>query len=185
MIAEFLQDASLEDGVRVLYFVVGGLQFKRGVQGKDPFGGVDIEELFAAMDMLAKRTEIDAAPFIGQWHPAIADLETYRPSHVDQYLLRQKLKPLLAQGRYTQSAYRASLGANSTDVERFVDELIDVLQKITTPEVGGYLAPLVRQGKTRLLTVATLNYEPATKGHAGSIAREFNCVIDGRPAALL
>ena len=51
----------------ILHFVTGGLLFQAGVRNQDPFRGVDVEDLFSAVLLLADRRDLEAAPFIGSW----------------------------------------------------------------------------------------------------------------------
>ena len=61
--------------VDALYFVYGGLLFQKGVQGKNPGDGVNVEELFSAIQILADRDNLEVVPFVGQWHPRVTELE--------------------------------------------------------------------------------------------------------------
>ena len=61
---------------RVLHFVVGGLLFQAGIRDQNPLSsGVDVEELFSAAQMLAEKSNLEAAPFIGSWHTMIDELD--------------------------------------------------------------------------------------------------------------
>ncbi|MFO0900538.1 MAG: SIR2 family protein [Pirellulales bacterium] len=67
----------------VLRFAVGGLLFQRGVMGDDPFDGVNIEELFNAVQLLAEREQSEVAPFVGAWHPVVHALDRLGPPRAD------------------------------------------------------------------------------------------------------
>ena len=55
---------------RVLTFVVGGLLFKEGQAGRNPTaGGVNVEDLFNAVQFLAGRHQLEASPFVGSGIP--------------------------------------------------------------------------------------------------------------------
>ena len=75
MIELFGADPGLREHNRVLRFAVGGLLYQQGIKGYDPFGGVDIEDLFNAIDLLAHREEVDVATFVGPWHPLVDELD--------------------------------------------------------------------------------------------------------------
>jgi hypothetical protein len=60
---------------RALGTVIGGLTFQKGIRGEDPYQGLNVEEVFASVQMLANRNDIEAAPFIGSWHSVIDELE--------------------------------------------------------------------------------------------------------------
>ncbi|MCX6554292.1 MAG: SIR2 family protein [Candidatus Aminicenantes bacterium] len=55
----------------VLSFTVGGLLFQKGKEGKNPYDGVDVEEVFNAVQLLANRQSLEVAPFIGSWNEMI------------------------------------------------------------------------------------------------------------------
>lgn len=63
----------------VISFAVGGLMFQRGIRGEDPFDGVDVEELFSAVRLLAERHTLEAAPFIGSWHAMVGEFDRRTP----------------------------------------------------------------------------------------------------------
>ncbi len=61
-------------------FVLGGLLFQRGAAGQDPRTGVDVEELFASVQLLATRHTLGAAPFIAAWHARVDELDRIKSS---------------------------------------------------------------------------------------------------------
>ncbi len=65
---------------RVISFVAGGLMFQQGIRGANPFAGVDVEELFAAVQLLGRRHTLEAAPFIGSWHSMIDEFDRVQTS---------------------------------------------------------------------------------------------------------
>lgn len=67
----FREDSSLQKNSEVITFVIGGLLFQKGIDGKDPFSGINVEELFNAVQLLAERRSLEAAPFVGSWHASV------------------------------------------------------------------------------------------------------------------
>src|SRR5208282_1598744 len=63
----------------VLRFVVGGLLMRRGKNGENPFDGINVEDVFNAIDLLANRENLEADSFIGSWHPLVEELDMIRP----------------------------------------------------------------------------------------------------------
>ena len=64
--------------IDVIKFVIGGLLFKKGIQGENPLNaGVNVEELFNAVQLLSERNVLEAAPFIGSWHSMIEELDRF------------------------------------------------------------------------------------------------------------
>ena len=65
---------------RVVSFVAGGLLFQNGIRGLNPLEiGVNVEELFNAIDLLANRNTLEAAPFVGSWHSMIDEFDKIAP----------------------------------------------------------------------------------------------------------
>lgn len=60
---------------RALGTVIGGLTYQKGIRGENPYWGLNVEEVFASVQMLANRSDIEAAPFIGSWHSIVEELE--------------------------------------------------------------------------------------------------------------
>jgi hypothetical protein len=76
IMSHFRGDSSLTKHASVLSFVTGGLLFKKGIQGQDPLtSGVNVEELFNAVQLLSERNTIEAAPFVGSWHAMVDELD--------------------------------------------------------------------------------------------------------------
>ncbi|UCH62181.1 MAG: SIR2 family protein [Fidelibacterota bacterium] len=80
---------------KVLKYVIGGMQFRRGVKGGDPFAGINIEDLFSAVEMLADRNELDIAPFVGTWSPTIEEIEKSDEISLDSWRLESDFKELV------------------------------------------------------------------------------------------
>jgi NAD-dependent SIR2 family protein deacetylase len=71
----FAKESSLSKQSRVLNYVIGGLMLQKGAKGENPYDGLNIEDVFNAMDLLAGRTHFEAAPFIAGWHPVVEELD--------------------------------------------------------------------------------------------------------------
>src|SRR5262245_58127341 len=55
---------------------VGGLLFQQGIREATPLEGrVNVEELFNAVQLLAERNDLAAAPFVGSWHPVVQQFD--------------------------------------------------------------------------------------------------------------
>ena len=76
IVEEFRKDNHPKRHKDVINFVIGGLLFKKGIQGENPLNaGVNVEELFNAVQLLGERNTLEAAPFIGSWHSMIEELD--------------------------------------------------------------------------------------------------------------
>jgi hypothetical protein len=54
---------------------IGGLKFQRSIVESNPFGAIDIEELYESLVSLANRHTNFLAPFVGSWSHAVASVE--------------------------------------------------------------------------------------------------------------
>lgn len=69
---------------RLASFVIGGLLFQAGIRGEDPLHcGVNVEDFFNAVQILADRTNLEAAPFIGSWHSMVNEFDRVGPSYLN------------------------------------------------------------------------------------------------------
>ena len=71
----FANKPTLSKQSRALNYVIGGLMLQKGARGENPYEGLNIEDVFNAMDLLAERTHFEAAPFIAGWHPVVEELD--------------------------------------------------------------------------------------------------------------
>ena len=60
-----------------LNFVIGGLLFEEAKKGNNPFTtGINVEDVFNAMQLLADRDSLEASPFIGSWDSTVKHLDS-------------------------------------------------------------------------------------------------------------
>lgn len=84
MLALFQRDPRFRVHSRVLSFVIGGLLFQMGKRGENPLtGGVNIEDLFNAVQLLSQRHKLEAAPFVGSWDDMVEELDRLQPASGD------------------------------------------------------------------------------------------------------
>lgn len=152
-----------------LNFVCGALIAYDAAQGFDPFEGLDVERVFAAVELLAERRTLEVSPFVASWHPAVDawdDLRRTAPVAFDR-----KFKQALSSPHYSGQIVglinqlidsRVTTASSGTTYaalgRRMLGELRDLVS-VTQKRVG-YLEPLVARGRGRGgLTIATLNYD--------------------------
>lgn len=81
IVDQFTADRYYKKHAHLLSFVVGGLLFQSGIDGQNPLSaGVNVEDLFNAVQSLAKRNALEMAPFIGSWHPLIESFDKIQPA---------------------------------------------------------------------------------------------------------
>lgn len=80
IVDQFSADRFSRKHSHLMSFVVGGLLFQSGIDGQNPLNsGVNVEDLFNAVQSLAKRNTLEMAPFIGSWHPLIDTFDKIQP----------------------------------------------------------------------------------------------------------
>jgi hypothetical protein len=159
------------DGVTHAFnYAVGALVGYRSSMGLDPYAGIDVEELFAAVQSLGNRKSVEVAPFV-TWSPALAGIGR-SPSTPDTW--DSRFESILKQMAKGPGYYGESMGAHIASLAREVGKPVDsegafrrletkmlialnTLLKVT-PARFRYLSPLL-QIDTSPLNIVTLNYD--------------------------
>jgi hypothetical protein len=82
-IEKFESDPLHKHYAEIAKFVVGGMLFQAGIEGRNPLGTrVNVEDFFNAIELLSKRHSLEAAPFIGSWHDKIDQFDSQQPTRV-------------------------------------------------------------------------------------------------------
>jgi hypothetical protein len=154
----------------VVGLVIGGLRFQRGLRNDDVSDArVNVEDLFNAVEMLGNRNMLEAAPFVGTWHPIVSDFDTLYARDV--------------RGGYDWSD-RQKKPWEGAVFQRTNERMIRVLAQlvwVTEVEKIRYLSPLLRllQKQADRLVVASLNYDNTVECMARANGSECQTGIDG------
>lgn len=140
---------------RFAFFVAGGMLLRQGSMGADPFYGVNVEELFQALQMLRDKNSLVISGLI-TWHPEI------------EALWRRK-------SATSTSSYELFFG----DLERLFAHALINLTHISDPATVSYLEPLRRPlAHQNKLVVATLNYDRSFEMMADANSQPYIPVIN-------
>ncbi|MCW2996314.1 MAG: hypothetical protein JWQ18_3809 [Conexibacter sp.] len=165
---------------QTLNFVCGALVAYDSAQGSDPYAGLDVERVFAAVELLARRKNLEVTPFVSSWHPAVDGWDRSRlPGSWDR-----RFKGRLDDTRLSDRArdeivklIRAVTSGGEGEIYRdLMDEMIAELVTLlaTTNKRISYLEPLVRaaHASSSGLTIVTLNYDRSVElaGAASGVA---------------
>ena len=120
LIAQVEADPFHRRHAHLLRFVAGGLMFQSGVQGSDPFGGVNVEDLFNAVQLLGARSTLEAAPFVASWHPMVDEFDRTRPRQTDAKAFRRRLSAKIADDLLDALPSHLSSGSGR-DIDRVLD----------------------------------------------------------------
>ena len=149
---------------QALNFVCGALVAYDSAKGKSPYAGLDVERVFAAVELLAERNKLEVTPFVASWHPAVDIWDrTSAPAFFDKELQKALGGPFSRAKEVIEGLVNSMTGPGTGEVYDYLaSEMISHLRRIVAPPYAdlSYLAPLVKAANaTGGLTIATLNYD--------------------------
>lgn len=152
-----------------LNFVCATLIGYDGAAGISPFENLDVERVFAAVQLLAERHDLEVTPFVSAWHPKVDELDRTlagrRPASLTKRFraaLDEHSDLKLARVLGEAIDARTSTRATGQVYEELAGHMIDALRIFIYTDAGQttYLRPLIeRAAEPGGLTVATLNYD--------------------------
>jgi hypothetical protein len=153
----------------VIGLVISGLRFQKGIRNENVADErVNVEDLFNAVQLLANRSTLEAAPFIGSWHPMVVEFDTLYARDVPggyDYSDRQK-KP-----------WEGLVFKRTGD--RMIRKLAELVW-IDNAERVQHLSPLLNlmneQGGR--LVIATLNYDNSIELMANTYGVSYSTGIE-------
>jgi len=136
----FRADFSLKKHAHVISFVIGGLLFEAGKNNQDPLSaGVNVEELFNAVQLLAERNTLEAAPFVGSWHAMVEEFDKSYPARSNTRSLGRTIYGLVSKEiRQALSETLSSFEADKIDnaLASSIKKTIDAAIKGRSPSLG-------------------------------------------------
>ena len=149
-------------------YAIGAMIAHRTANGANAYAGIDVEDLFSAVQMLAERETLEIAPFV-QWSPALAGVRQETgsmPAFFDDDFRKGLTSGSHAKGpgQMIQRAIEALTGSNSATTEalykRLEEQLLNALTTLVsvTDKDVNYLHPLL-QNIDSPVEIATLNYD--------------------------
>jgi hypothetical protein len=153
-----------------LNFVCGALTAYDASKGENPYTGLDVERVFAAVELLARRKDLEVTPFVSAWHPSVDEWDR---ENIDELMAwtteavrdPKKLEALL------DGIVGIVLGGGDGEIYRsLMQEMVQELVGLLAAADGSldYLRPLVALGDTPGgLTIASLNYDLTIERIAG------------------
>jgi SIR2-like domain len=178
----------------VVNAVIGGLQWYRSSVRSNPFGAIDVEDMYAMLCALRDRHSLPIAPFVGSWIPAISipqtdikaltrdavealahDLSDYVRDGANKMHDIGRL-PSSAPGltrfqRHLDALVHVTSGRDAEVFERAIEAVLEALNSICTIEDAAkvaYLSPLMQSASSRPLWIATLNYDRSVEMSAAA-----------------
>lgn len=160
-----------EGTVQALHAIIGAIIAHDTGRGGDAFEGVDVERVFAAVQMLAHRNELEIAPFVTAWNGSI-DSASAPPPTLPSFWerdFREAITKSLGQNRISHLGQVFTEGVGAL-VGRHADQsevlfhlrnnMLTALRGclVVDPEKVDYLAPLLGDGSD-VVDIVTLNYD--------------------------
>ena len=186
----FETSSDLHKYARIVNFIAGGLLFQNSILGLNPLKvGVNVENLFNAIDILANRHTLEAAPFVGSWHfmidefdkiepprPNISSLydvicknikEDIIPELTDRFSPFQHIKKTQNRSEFSRKFSDAVNQESKPGKGQIFDEVAEYMTRslvniawIDNINNVSYLIPLLEVLKSQnQLTIASLNYD--------------------------
>lgn len=151
-------------------------------EGTSPYAGLDVERVFAAVELLAGRHSLEVTPFVATWHPGVDAWD----QRSDPYLsfFDKDLTSAIQEGRGRSAKQlitrlidaRTRASATGATYRRLAEAMLVELRSLvaTTRKKVAYLDPLVKNAGT----VATLNYDLAVEQAAEAAGIPLTTGID-------
>lgn len=175
--------------VSALHFVCASLMaHDAATEGQSPFSGLDVERVFTAVELLAERSQLEVTPFVASWHPAVDAWDTQSKSA--PAFFDDKLQTAILESSGVGGARklitdlidaRTGSAADGTTYRDLAAAMLSELRELvaTTPKTIGYLAPLTETGRTRGITIATLNYDLSIEQSAEVVGASWSTGVEG------
>lgn len=148
-------------------YALGAMIAHRTANGASAYAGIDVEDLFSAVQMLAERETLEIAPFV-QWSPTLSEI---KPTPSMPAFFDRDFREGLERGtgfktpsRMIKKAFEelnaSETRATKTLYESLQKELLSALTKLVsvTDKDVSYLSPLLKMS-TGTAQIATLNYD--------------------------
>ena len=178
----FRQSPDYQTGSRVLAFVIGGLLFKRGMEGEDALtAGVNVEELFNAVQLLAERGRLEASPFVGSWHAVVDELDQIDPPEPSLSAIHRAIQRGVAE--QVKAAIPSHVGGlAASDIDRNLQSAVMGMVQGRSATSGSfsslshavdkYLSEYIKRWTENLRNTTPYNFE---------LERELGKLADQRP----
>ncbi|MBJ6724160.1 SIR2 family protein [Geomesophilobacter sediminis] len=153
---------------------VGGLHFHRSVAGK-PFGGVDVESLYAILKILGERHNNILGPFVGSWSHTVTAADRPKLGDASDSICRALEDAISHAGDRSEvfhdirkvregleEALVAASGASGSvfmEAAAFVLRQVLQLTQVKEDDQVSYLLPFILQAQRKPLWIASLNYD--------------------------
>lgn len=199
-VIEWIHDEHPEPVWSALRFIVGGLVFQDGIEGKPPSEKVDVERVFAAVKFLSDRHRSEGAAFVSAWHPMVEELEARARAQqmeveLDRFseTLRERLDEAGSWKADDSPPWhnRIELGGVARAVEErwrstalfseAMDAMLATLSNLAWLKSAGqtaYLAPLANWAASNSGVIATLNYDNSVEIAAAAAGHQVTTGLD-------
>jgi hypothetical protein len=166
---------------QALNLAIGAMIAHDTSRGNGAFDGIDVERLFAAVQMLADRDNLEVSPFVS-WNASLESIEG--PGALPAFWAKDFKRAILSDfdsrlERSIADAVRGIMGTSrGTSVFHALErDMIAALQRAVYVDPGrvDYLSPLLNVGSAgEPVQIATLNYDRSVELLAARAGRELD-----------
>lgn len=153
---------------KVISFVLGGLLFQNSIRGLNPLkNGVNVEDLFNAIELLRDRHTLEAAPFVGSWHSMIDEFDTIEPPQLNLRAMHRAIYKSVAD-EIMRAMPRHAPAFGDTEIDRNLQTMIrsiihgshnhSVSANISRA-IGNYVVKITNEWMNKLKQPPHSNYE--------------------------
>jgi hypothetical protein len=167
-----------------LNYAVGALIAHKSALGGNPYDGIDVEQLFSAVQMLSDKSGLEIAPFV-EWSPTLRSVSPAKrlPAYFDSNFADLiKGKNSRRPSALMQDLVRSMLDTDESEFvfNRLESEMLSALTELLRVDLADldYLSPLLPITED-LIQIATLNYDRSIETLAASKGLSVDTGIGG------
>jgi hypothetical protein len=138
MLERFEQGNASHEYTHVLRYIIGGLVFQKGISNENPFEGVNVEDLFNAIQTLANRGSFEASPFV-TWHHMVDELDRIKSSRLgidklNRLIYQSVVREIISENLNPNPKF--SIGTVDDTFVKATKEIFETLNKGRQPDLS-------------------------------------------------
>lgn len=172
---------------QALHVAIGAIVAHDTARGKSAYAGIDVERIFASIQMLARRNDHELTPFVAAWNAGIESfgangrLPSFWGGEFRKAIGDDRFGTSNLERKFKEGVEAIAKTKDSTEIYRSLEqEMIESL--VSALEVSadnvGYLSPLLRAASSSKVQVATLNYDNSVELLATQVGADLDSGIE-------
>lgn len=161
-----------------LNVAIGAITAHDTARGGGAFDGVDVERLFSAVQMLAERDNLEIAPFVASWSPALNRIGAGEMPSLWARKFRRELGAKWDrefEALFIEGVRAVTAGRSEAAFASLQSEMIEALREclFIAPGASNYLEPLLDLTPSPA-RIATLNYDRSVEQMGEATGRKIS-----------